>query len=282
MRIFTKKSRWMLYLALFITGLLFFTSLFYFINVENTTQEPPVIIIILIILIGILAVVSIFIKRFKLRKNTSSLSDSYFDAYEEISDKFQGTAMSSMEKKETLADILDLFLLANENGRDVVEVIGEDVDGFITQIQASFGYRSKLLFNFLSGIQYSVMYLVLLQGSQIVKYYKTVTFYNIEIGISAILYLVPLAFLGIPLMTHFIRKNKMLWVILILVSILGLFIGAMETMNAYFSHVPIVKTILDGQMKAIPNLGALIFWIGLILLASLFKIVQRKSSIARL
>ena len=282
MRKLSARSRWMLYLSLFISGLVIFTSIFYFITAKKTVSgRPDNIIMILIIVIALLAVLAMLFARLKLKKNTSALSPKFFEAYEEIADRLNGIPMSGMEKRETLSDILDFFLLADKDGRSVNQVIGESIDEFVSQIQNSFGYRSKLLHIILTGIQYSVLYLFMLQGASYLEY-PNAGFFNLEISISTSLLLLPIAFVGVPLMTGLIRKNKPALAIIIPIGIFAFYIAAMETIHAFFLDIPLVYKFAEGHVNAIPNVCMLIFWIMLFILAAVFKWIQRRISISRL
>jgi len=281
MRKLTKKSRWMLYLSIFISSLVVLSALLYFQAAKEKSDYISKAILIIIIIIAVLAVISMIISRLRIRKNTSNLTPAFFETYEQISDKLQGVAMSNLEKKETLSDILDLFLLASKDKRKVADVVGNDIDDFVYQIQQSFGYRSKLVFNILTGIQYSILYLFMMQGVEYLKSNEN-SFYNVGISISMALYLIPLAFIGIPLITNFIRKNKLGLVIVVPLCILVMFIVFMETMHKYFIDIPWVYTLVEGDFSCIPSLGMLILWLVLLAIASLLKWVQRKVSISKL
>ena len=276
------KSRWILYLSIFISGLVIFTTVFYFVTAQKSPgSRPNNLIIIIIIILAVLSVLAMLFTRLKLRKSTSALSPEYFEMYEEIADKLNGTAMSVMEKKETLNDILDLFLLAQKDGRSAEDVAGKNIDEFVNQIQDSFGYRSKLLHNIFVGIQYSVLYLFLLQGFEYLNY-SGAGFFNQEISISTSMLLLPIAFIGAPLMTSLIRKNRLAFAMLIPIAIFILYIGLMESIDAFFMDIPWVYTFAEGHVNAIPNVWMLIFWIGLFVLAALFKWIQRKTSVKKI
>ncbi|MBN2878263.1 MAG: DUF1048 domain-containing protein [Clostridia bacterium] len=282
MKKLSAKSRWMLYLSIFISGLVIFTAVFYFIAAQKSQSSGlDNIILIIIIILAVLAVLFMLLTRLKLRKRTSALSPEYFEMYEEISDKLNGTSMSMMEKKETLSDILDLFLLAQKDGRSAEDVTGKNIDDFVTQIQDSFGYRSRFLHNIFVGVQYSVLYLFLMQGFEYFSQ-SDAGFFNQEISISTSMLLLPIAFVGAPMMTGLIRKNKPALAMLIPIAIFILYIGLMETINAFFLDIPWVYTFAEGKVNAIPNVWMLVLWIGLFVLAALFKWIQRKTSVKKL
>ncbi|MEX1377123.1 MAG: DUF1048 domain-containing protein [Eubacteriales bacterium] len=281
MRKLTKKSKWMLYLSIFISGIVIFTMTFYFISAKNSPNPLSTIILIIILILAALSVLSMWISRATLRKNTSALSLEFFEAYEKISDKFHGTAMSGMEKKEILSDILDIFLLADKDNKNLSDVIGQDIDQFVVQIQESLGYRSKLIFNLLTGAQYSIVYMLMMQGAEYIKS-GTKTFFNMNLSLSLSFFLIGIAFVGIPLLTHFIRKNKIVLAALSPIAILALYIAAMEILDKYFINTPWVYRIIEGEINFIPNVWILILWIAAFASATMLKFLQRKISISKL
>ncbi len=282
MKKLTKKSKWMLYLSIFISGIVIFSTIFYFIFAkDNVNDNKEKVVLIIIITIAVLAVLSMVFTRIKLRKNTKNLSREFFEAYEDIADKLNGLSMSSLEKKETLSDILDLFLQADRDNRNVNDVIGENTNEFVKQIHESFGYRSKFIYNLLTGVQYSIIYVLMMQGAAYLRN-SSQSFFNQEVSLSLFLLLISVAFICVPFMVNCIRNGKILIAATIPIAVMVVFIATMETLHAFFLHIPFLYTIVEGGVNIMPNLTVLILWILTFVLASLLKIVQRKLSVKRL
>lgn len=281
MKKLTKKSRWMIYFSLFLSGTLILSTIFYFIAAKDSESPNAEKIMLIIVLIAVLAIVAMLISRLRLRKNTKNLSPEFFEVYEEISDKLGGSTMSAMERKETMNDILDLFMLANNDGRKVSDVIGDNTDNFIDQIQKSFGYRSSMLFNFITGIQYSISYLFMIQ--MFIYFENTGNgFFNQQLEVSMIFMLTLLAFVGVPFLFHFKRKDKYVLMIIVPILLLGVFIGTMETIDKYFMHIPWLYTLAEGEINAFPNVGFLALWISIFVITIALKWLQRRLSIKNL
>ena len=121
----------------------------------------------------------------------------------------------------------------------------------------------------------------MLQGSEYLKY-SDAGFFNLQISISTSLLLLPIAFVGVPIMTSFIRKNKPGLALIIPIAIFILYIGLMETIHAFFLDIPWIYTFAEGQINAIPNAWMLVIWILLFVLAMVFKLIQRKVSVNKL
>ena len=282
MKKLTARSRWMLYISIFISGLVIFTTILYLINSQKSPAgSPDIIIFVVIILLAVIAVLVTMISRQRMRNNAKNLNAGFFEAYEEIADKLNGSPMSMMEKKETMSDIMGLFILASKDGRSIEDVIGGNIDEFVDQIQSAFGYRSKALFNFLTGIQYSVLYLFMIQLSQLLES-PSDGFFNVNIDLSGAFILLPVAFIGVPLMTNFIRKGKFLPAMITPIALLGVFIAIIETLHKHFSHIPWVLRLVEGSANVIPNIFMLLFWILIFILALACKQILRRASIKRL
>lgn len=277
----TKKSRWMIYFSLFLSGTLIFSTIFYFIAAKDSSNGNAQKIMLILILIAVLAIVAMLISRLKLRKSTKNLSPEFFEVYEEISDKLSGSTMSTMERKETMNDILDLFMQADKDKRQVSEVIGNSTDDFINSIQSAFGYRSSILFNIITGVQYSVIYLFMVQ---LLIYMENTSdgFFNQLLDISTIFMLTLLALIGVPFLFHFKRKNKLILMIIVPVILLGLFIAIMETIDKFFLDVPWLYKLAEGQINAFPNIGFVVLWIFIFLVAITLKYLQRRMSVRNL
>lgn len=282
MKKLTKKSRWMVYLSLLISGLVIFTTIFYIISTKDGVNDGnEKLILIIIIIIAVLAIVSMLISRLKIRKNTKILSPEFFEVYEEIADKLSGSTMSNMERKETMNDILDLFILADRDNRQVSEVIGDNSDEFINQIQNSFGYRSGILFNLLTGVQYSIIYLFMIQ---VFIYIENIGngFFNQQLEISMIFLLSLLAFIGVPFLFYFKRKNTLFLMLAVPIGLLALFIAAMETIDKFFLDVPWLYNLAEGTTNAFPNIWFAVLWALVFIGAVVFKWLLRKASIQKL
>jgi len=217
----------------------------------------------------------------KLRKNTKHLSPEYFEVYEEISDKLNSSTMSTLERKEIMSDILDLLILAGKDNRQVSEVVGSDTDEFINQIQSSFGYRSSIIFNLITGIQYSIIYLFMIQTFIYIENIGK-SFYIMQLEISMIFLLSLMAFIGVPFLFYFKRKNKLLLMLTIPVALLILFIALMETISKYFYDVPFLYNLAEGEINAFPNIWFVLLWSLIFIGSIILKWILRRASIKRL
>ena len=181
-----------------------------------------------------------------------------------------------------LYDVLDLLLQAQQDGRSVNDVVGDDVEAFMERVQSSFGYRNRLLYHVLNGLQYSVCYLLLMQTVLFLEEAGRISFFTVQPDISMVGLICVISFLAMPLIRYFVRRQSIGMVVLIPIGIGILFIGLTELGRAYLYHIPWVRTFLDGQVALIPSLGVLLLWVGAAAAAQLVKWLKRRASVKRL
>jgi len=282
MKKMTKQSRWIIYISIFISGAVILTTLLYFFTAQDTSKADMSWILFTIIAIAVTSAFIVYYTRKRMRTRAKLLNEDFFVIYESISDSFENSVLSHIEKKETLKDILGLFIDAQNSGRTAEQVIGGDIKLFVKRVQESFGYRNHFIFTLLSGLEYAIMYLFMVQIYEWVRGTEQLGFFESKPGYSMMLFLLPIAFVGIPLMRYFIRKQKMFWAIGILVVMFGFNVAFMEITSANFMHINWVRVIHEDVFSYVPNWGFLILWVGLLIVSLGTKWFIRKRSIANL
>ena len=282
MKTMTKQSRLIIYLSLFISGALIFPTLVYFFGARETTDGDITWRLIAIIFIAILAAVVVYVARKKIKTRAKLLNTEFFIAYESIGDSMEGSVLSIFERKETMKDILGLFIDAQNSGRTVEQVTGGGLSGFIIQVQDSFGYRNRLLFTLIAGVQYAIMYLFVVQIYEWVRNTRGESFFSAQPGYSLIVLLLPIAFIGIPLMRYFIRKQKIFWAIAVLFINLAVGIAFMEITYANFMHIEWIRSIHEDVFSYVPGWGFLVLWLGIFTASFGFMWLIRRISIKKL
>jgi|GEM_PF-1982511 len=282
MKKMTKQSRWMIYSSIFISGLLILTAMVYFVSSGSKGNSAAGWFTAVLIVTAILAVVFVFIARNRIKKKAGMLNEEFFTAYEAVADSFEGSVLGRMERKETLNDILGLFLDAQTSGRTVDMVTGGDLPGFIKKVKESFGYRNGFLFAVISGMQYAVMYLFMVQIYEWIRNFSGEGFFDASPGYGMLILLMPIAFVGIPLMRHYIRKQKIIIAMIIPLVIFGIDVAFMEISHANFMHVEFIRRIHEESFSYVPNVWFLILWSGLLGMTIPAKWLMRKASIRKL
>ncbi len=282
MKTMTKQSKLIICLSLFISGALIFSALVYFFGISDTTDVDVTWMLVALIFIAILSAVVVYAARKKIRTRAKLLNTEFFIAYESIEDSMEGSVLSIFERKETMKDILGLFIDAQNSGRTVEQVTGGDLSGFIIQVQDSFGYRSRLLFTLISGVQYAIMYLFMVQIYEWVRNTRGESFFSAQPGYSLIVVLLPITFIGIPLMRYFIRKQKIFWAMAVLFINLAIGIAFMEITCASFMHIEWIRSIHEDVFSYVPGWGFLVLWLGILAASFGMKWFIRRISIKKL
>jgi len=282
MKKMTKQSRWIIYTSLFVSGAVIFTTLLYFFSAKDTSEVNITWILFAIIAVAIVSVYIVYYTRKKIGTRAKLLNEDFFIAYEGISDSMDGSVLSYYEKKETVKDILGLFIDAQNSGRTADQVTGGDLRLFVKKVQDSFGYRNQFIFTLLTGLEYAIMYLFMVQIYEWVRGSGGLGFFESKPGYSMMLFLLPIAFIGIPLMRYFIRKQKMVWAIGILVVMFGINFAFMEITYANFMHIEWIRGIHEDVFSYVPGWGFLVLWIGLLCSSLGTKWFIRKKSIENL
>ena len=282
MKKMTKQSRWIIYTSLFVSGAVVFTTLLYFFGAKDTSETNITWILFAIIAVAVVSAFIVYYTRKKIGTRAKLLNEDFFIAYEGISDSMDGSVLSYYEKKETLKDILGLFIDAQNSGRTADQVTGGNLNMFVKKVQDSFGYRNHFIFTLLSGLEYAIMYLFMVQIYEWVRGSEGLGFFESKPGYSMMLFLLPIAFIGIPLMRYFIRKQKMLWAIGILVVMFGINFAFMEITYVNFMHIEWIRGIHEDVFSYVPGWGFLVLWIGLLCSSLGTKWFIRKKSIENL
>lgn len=282
MKKLTKQTRWMIYSALFISGLVIFTVILYLVSSRENVENARVWVAAAVILIAILSVGIVILARKRIQKTAGLLDKEYFEVYEIIADSFEGSVLGVWERKETLNDILGLFIDAMNSGKTVEQVTGGDINEFIRRVKSSFGYRNGLLFGFLSGCQYAIMYLFFIQIYEWLRDSWNEGFFTASPGYASLVLLMPIAFFGIPLMRYFIMKQKIVIAMVIPLAIFGLDVAFLEITYARFMHLDFIYAIHEKGLSYVPNWGFLVLWITVLFLTYLAKWLLRRTSIKKL
>ena len=262
MKKMTKQSRYLVYGSLFISGLVIFSTLLLIMMTTRNGGQVNWAIFTGIFILAVGAVALMFYTRKRISYQAKLLNEEFFAEYEKVCDRLQGSVLGFIERRETQKDILGLFIDAQNSGRTVVQVTGGDTEAFVKKVQDSFGYRNKFIFLIISGIQFSIMYLFMIQLYVWLK--AGGSFFEAEGGYDMMVLLLPVAFIGVPLMRQFIWKQKILWAFVVPVAILAVDVAFMEITWANFMHLEWVRAIHEVTFPYIPNMWFLVMWVGIL------------------
>jgi hypothetical protein len=158
----------------------------------------------------------------KRRGYSSFLRNDYYEVYERIVAALENSTLSIFERREILLDISELLLQAQGKKRPVNSVIENNIEDFIGRIKLSYGYRNGIVFNILSGIQNFIFVLIIVQAA-IYLIRQTDPFFEVTIGLMMLPYMFLLSLLLLTLLKYLISRQKIVWFIIALVSLVSLF-----------------------------------------------------------
>lgn len=265
-------------LSLAIAGITVFAALFYFLSVsgKKTGNSPDI--LLMIIILAVLAILSSIYVYFRNMDKTKKLTAEFRNEYEYMSDRIDNIVLSRMEKKEVLEDILSIFIQAQKDNRQVLEVVGENSDVFIKNIISSFGYRSSFLFNLLNGSITAIAYVFLVQMFSWIDEAGSVGFFEVKSDYEILLFLIPFAFIVVPSMTHLIKKSRLLIAVIIPVFAFAMIVGGIELLDVLFGDSDFVEILLGGQGKFIGSFAVLAAYLTAVgIFAGLKTFLRRKS-----
>lgn len=238
-------------------------------------------ILITIMILGLLSLGILIALNLRRSKYAALLQDDYYKMYETISAALQDSTLSIFERRDVLMDISDLLLQAQQNNRPIDTVIG-NVDDFIKGIKTSFGYRSNIVFNLLSGIQNTIFVLTVVQ---IAIYFMrgTNSFFNTTIGLMILPYIILLSFLIMPLMRYLVSRQRKVWFVAALIGIVVVvYIGVNEILHRFGRDIPWMQTYFEKEIPFISSWSILAVLIIIVALSWFIKWFIRYRSIKNL
>jgi hypothetical protein len=276
------QSRKLVIFSAVIIGLLVVAVAAIFIFWPESGQGGPFPwILIAIIVLGLLSLGIVIFLNKRRSKYAALLQDDYYKMYESISAALQDSTLSIFERRDVLMDISDLLLQAQQNNRPINTVIG-NVDDFIKGIKTSFGYRSNIVFNLLSGIQNTIFVLFVVQ---IAIYFMrgTDSFFNTTIGLMILPYMVFLSFVIMPLMRYLLSRRRKVWLAAVSIGILAaVYIGVNEILHRFGMDIPWVQTYFEKEIPFINSWGILAVLVIIMALSWFIKWFIRYRSIKKL
>lgn len=104
---------------------------------------------------------------------------------------------------------MNLFLEAQEDGKKINEVTGEDYKAFVDDMVKAYGVKNYLLYDLLTGVQYFIFYII---AVQLILYVEQmgkagISFFNVEVEYTLILFFIVSAFVAIPAIYYIKRRE---------------------------------------------------------------------------
>ncbi len=280
----TKRSKMIIIIAACISFLLIITTTLLFIATNKSGNFNPSnnMLILTIILLAILSLVIVIVVRLRRNEYTKMFNKDYYKVYETMQDTMKNSNLTKMEKMEVISDITSMLYHAQMQKKDVKDVIGDDVNGFMERVKNSFGYRSSILFAVINGIIYLIFILTLMQGVNFLALEKGASFFNVEMSTSILPYMILISFFVLPLFRHFVAKQKISWAVFVPAVLITAYIGFHELFYRIDHNIVWIEKYLSGNFVFISSYAVVIIWACVVAICLLAKWYIRKRSIKKL
>lgn len=284
MKNLTKKSKMIIVVSACVSILLIITVVALLIATyhNGNLNSSSIFLILSIIVLAIVSLAIVIIVRLKRSKYTKQFNKEYYEVFETVQDAMKNSNLTKMETSEVMNDITSMLFHAQMEGRIVSDVVGDDVDIFVQKVKDSFGNRNSILFSIMNGVLYLVYVLALMQSVIFLVRSNTSSFFNIEMSISIVPYMVILSFFIIPFMRYYISKQKVGWAILIPIGLVVIYFGTHELFHYLDLNVEWIYNYLNGDFVFISSYLMLFIYLGLVVICLLLKWYLRYRSIKNL
>lgn len=284
-----KNTKILFFSSVLLSVVLIVTVIIYLYSASrnNGATIGMIVVAIFVVSIAVLSVIFVFILRRRRERKYSFLNKEYRDCLDDVMLSVKMSNMNNYSKKQIEEEILDIFAQAQQNGRSLKEVIGEDKEGFITDVINAHGAKNNFLTYELSGFQYFIIYLFIAQIYEFVRNFDVNSdFFRTNIENSTILLFGLIALVTVPLIMKAynvaMKRNRLSLIVIayIIAPIitLGGFLILMEYMSAITDKSDFVIFIMDKSTIIFGNVFIMILGIGLIFLVwGLKRMIQMRT-----
>jgi hypothetical protein len=272
----TRRNKIVLFSSVFL-ALCIIASVIVDIKYTFTSDYINIRSLILVIIIILLSIISIPVVYFgKIRRNRfeKMLNDEYFQKYEIIKDAVINSQLPKNSKKEIREDILDILISAQKSGRNAEDVI-ENPEEFSRNILLSYAKPGRLtILSIIDGIVFSAFFIL---GGSMILWLEQVNknLFEIAMDTSILIFMLLISFIILPL-TKKLTSTHNYWMFLLPIGSGLVFILVAESLRMFFPGSELIRQLLDGSIRMIPNTAILIIYIVIIVLFLLMKSYLRK------
>ncbi len=233
----------------------------------------PLPLLVTILAAAVLSVFVVFFTKIRRKKYEKSLNSAYFEKYEQVKDAVYHSQLPMGIKKEISEDVLELVLSAQNEGKQAEEVYG-DVQAFSKNILSAYAKPSRFIF--LNLIDSLIALILFVFGVNLFLWLENAdqTIFAMRIDIAMIAFFILVAFILVPVIkSQFSSSNPWVYLLPIVGGIS--FVGVAELLRFYFYENPAVQWFLDGSVRLMPNLPALLSFVVSIPLLLILKLFIR-------
>lgn len=272
----TKRNKVILFVSVFLAICVIASVILYlrYNFSADSINIRSLILITIIILLSIISIPVVYFSKVRKSKFEAMLNNEYFQKYEIIKDAVMNSQLSNISKNEIMEDMLDMLITAQKSGKSADDTVGNP-GSFARNILLAYYKPGRL--PVLSLIDGAIYFIAFILGASIFLWFEQSSFGLFEIGIdiSMLIFFFLICFIIIPVTKKYI-STKNYWVFILPVASGIVFILIAELVRRFFYNNEIIRLLLDGTVRMIPNIFLLILYIILIPALLLLKSYIRK------
>ena len=272
----TKRNKIVLFSSIFlalcvIIGLI--SNLKYTLT-DDSINIRSLVLIGILLLLSIISIPVVYFGKVRKSKFERLLSDEYFQKYEIIRDAVMNSQLTNIAKKEIKEDVLDMLISSQKSGRKAEDIIGNP-ETFSKNILLAYAKPGRLpVLSVIDGIVY---FSFLILGASIILWFEQASrsLFEIGIDISMLTFFFIISFILIPV-TRKLTSTRNYWMFLLPIGFGLVFVLFAEIIRRFFYDNEIIRQLLDGTVRMVPNIFILIIYIILISVALFLKSYIRR------
>ena len=215
-------------------------------------------------------------------KRFADLQPEYREIFDQVTEWVGQSSLYNWEKREVEQELLAMFLQAQQAGRGVKTVIGQDVESFAKEILDAYGIHSGLVAYLLTSTQWYLLYLVIVQGYRSLSR-QGGSYFAASMDVEILFLFAWISYVTLPLIQYGAKgwvlgkRNRGLYAIFGFLSFL-IGVGIIEGLHAMEASWPWAAGLLAKQVIVFEQFWHLGLGIGLLLcIVWLKRWLRRKS-----
>jgi|TARA_B100000315_G_scaffold95133_1_gene87390 DNA-binding ferritin-like protein (Dps family) len=250
-------------------------------NAGNGEQgQPPPFVAFSVIGLGLIGAVLMAYSRITRGKYADHLSVEYYGVYEDLVAALQNSSLSVAERTEIQLDILGMLVQAEQGGRPPSDVVDSNLSSFVANIESSYGYRGRIGFYLLNGLQYFIFLLCVSQAA-IFAMRDSAPFLETPIGVQLIPFGILLAFGLIPLMTIAVARQKVVLMVALPIGFALLYLASKVAMQSFFAEAAWSQFYRYAEVGFIVSWETALLWVVLFAIAVVGKWLLRRLALMK-
>lgn len=278
----TKRSRVKIIASAIVSLTLIALIVLLLISSKENSSKTAMLAIIIICGLAIASLVIVIVSRLKRNEYTKTFSKEYYEAFEAVQDGLKNSNLTKFEAKEVISDVTSMLYHAQKEGRDINDVVGLDTLEFVKKIEASFGKRNSVIYAVLNGIMYLAFVLVLMQFAVFTMRDDSIPFFETQISVSIVPYMILLSFVVIPIMRKYIAKQKIGMSFAVVGALVVLYFAAHEMFYRIDHSIKWIDRYLNGEFVFLSSYTVLAIVAVIFMLCFGLKLYLRQQSIKKL